>query len=77
MFIKVPLLLVERVGGECCGSFFNIVCFGAPVEAFADVFYVFLTHGDAVWCLMCQSYLGEKLDSLVCGGVGVVKRLQV
>ena len=48
MFVKVPPLLVERVGGECCGSFFGFVCFGAAVEASADVFYVFLPHGDAV-----------------------------
>ena len=77
VFVKIPPLLVERVGGECCDRFFVCGCFDVAVEAFADVFYVFLTHGDAVWCLMRQSYLGEKLDSLVCGGVGVVKRRQV
>ena len=47
------------------------------VDAFADVFYVFLTHGDAVWCLMRRNYPGEEFDGVVGGGVGVVKRRQV
>ena len=47
------------------------------VEAFARVFYVFLPHGDVVWCLMRKYYLGEKFDGVVGGGVGVVKRRQV
>ena len=47
------------------------------VEASADVFYVFLPHGDAVWCLMRKYSLGEKFDGVVGGGVGVVKRRQV
>ena len=48
VYETVPPLLVERVGGECCDNFFGCVCFDVAVEASADVFYVFLPHGDAV-----------------------------
>ena len=48
LFVRVPPLLVERVGGECCDKFLGCVCFGAAVEASADVFYVFLPYGDVV-----------------------------
>jgi hypothetical protein len=47
------------------------------VEAFARVFYVFLPHGDAVWCLMRRNYMGEEFDGVVGGGVGVVNRRHV
>ncbi len=74
MFVKIPPLLVERVGGECCDFFFVCGCFDVVVDASADVFYVFLPHGDVVWCLMRRNYLGEEFDGAVGGGVGVVKR---
>ncbi len=49
-------------------------CFDVVVESSAYVFYVFLPHGDVVWCLMRRNYLGEEFDGVVGGGVGVVKR---
>ncbi len=76
-YVKVPPLLGERVGGECYEKRVNCICFGSAVEASADVFYVFLPYGDDARCLMRKSYMGEKLDSFVGGGFGVVKRRQV
>ena len=75
--IKFSPLLGERVGGECCAKRVRCIGFVSAVEASADVFYVSLPHGDAVGCSMRKSYLGEKLGSFVCGGVGVMKRRQV
>ena len=77
VLVKIPPLLVERVGGECCDRFFGCSYFDVAVEAFASVFYVFLPHGDAVRCLMRRDYLGEEFDGVVGSGVGVVKRRQV
>ena len=48
VYENVPPLLVERVGGECCDKFVGFGCFDVVVEASADVFYVFLPHGDSV-----------------------------
>ena len=48
VYENVPPMLVERVGGECCDKCFGCGCFDVAVEASADVFYVFLPHGDAV-----------------------------
>ncbi len=49
VFAKIPPLLVERVGGECCDLFLGCGYFDVAVDASADAFYVFLPHGDAVW----------------------------
>ena len=48
VFVKIPPLLVERVGGEYCDRFFGFGYDVVAVEASADVFYVFLPHGDVV-----------------------------
>ncbi len=75
--VKIPPLLVERVGGECCDRTFCCGYFDAVFEASADVFYVFMPHGDDVRCLIRKHHLGEKFDGVVGGGVGVVKRRQL
>ena len=47
------------------------------VEATANVFYVFLPHGDAMRCVVRSSYMGKCKYSVVDCGVGVVKRRHV
>ncbi len=41
------------------------------------LFYVFLTHGDVVRCVVRCSYMGEYKYGIVGCGVGVVKRRHV
>ena len=71
---KIPPLLGERFGDECCVKQGQSVCRDLAVEATANVFYLFLPHGDDVKCMMCRSSLDECVDCVVGGGVGVVKR---
>jgi hypothetical protein len=48
--------------------------FALVVEAIAYVFSVFLPSGDALRCVVYRSYMGKCNNSVVGGGVGVVKR---